>query len=102
MMKRAGSGCERADPNPQSGDRRKIFTEICRCLVGDAKVVILDEPTSAMTPREYQHFLKTIRTLRQRGISIIYISHHMEEIFEICDRITVLRDGKMGSDFPDQ
>ncbi len=47
-----------------------------------------------MTPREYQHFLKTIRTLRQRGISIIYISHHMEEIFEICDRITVLRDGK--------
>lgn len=94
MMKELDLDVDVRTPIRKVGIGEKFFTEICRCLVGDAKVVILDEPTSAMTPREYQHFLKTIRTLRQRGISIIYISHHMEEIFEICDRITVLRDGK--------
>ena len=81
-------------PVSRMGIGERFFTEICRCLVSDAKVVILDEPTSAMTPKEYKHFLKTIRTLRNRGISIIYISHHLDEIFEICDRVTVLRDGK--------
>lgn len=81
-------------PVSQMGIGERFFTEICRCLVGDAKVVILDEPTSAMTPKEYNHFLKTIKTLRERGISIIYISHHLDEIFEICDRVTILRDGK--------
>lgn len=81
-------------PVSQMGIGEKFFTEICRCLVGDAKVVILDEPTSAMTPREYNHFLKTIKTLRERDISIIYISHHLDEVFEICDRVTILRDGK--------
>lgn len=78
----------------QVGIGEKFFTEICRCLVGHAKIVILDEPTSAMTPTEYKHFLKAIQILKERGISIIYISHHLDEIFEICDRVTVLRDGK--------
>ncbi len=81
-------------PVSQLGIGERFFTEICRCLVGDAKIVILDEPTSAMTPKEYKHFLTTIKTLRERGISIIYISHHLDEIFDICDRVTVLRDGK--------
>ena len=81
-------------PVSQMGIGERFFTEICRCLVGEAKIVILDEPTSAMTPKEYNHFLKTIRTLRERGISIIYISHHLDEVFEICDRVTILRDGK--------
>ncbi len=76
------------------GIGERFFTEICRCLVGDAKIVILDEPTSAMTPKEYRHFLKTIKALREREISIIYISHHLDEIFDICDRVTVLRDGQ--------
>ena len=76
------------------GIGEKFFTEISRCLVSNARVVILDEPTSAMTPKEYSHFLKTIKTLRERGISIIYISHHLDEIFDICDRITILKDGQ--------
>jgi len=73
----------------------QFFTEICRCLVGNAKTVIMDEPTSAMTPNEYAQFLKTIDLLRQRGISVIYISHRLDEIFEICDAVTILRDGKI-------
>lgn len=73
----------------------QFFTEICRCLVGNAKTVIMDEPTSAMTPNEYAQFLKTIDLLRHRGISIIYISHRLDEIFEICDAVTILRDGRI-------
>ena len=53
------------------GIGERFFTEICRCLVGDAKIVILDEPTSAMTPKEYRHFLKTIKALRE--LSLIHI-----------------------------
>jgi ribose transport system ATP-binding protein len=76
------------------GIGQQFFTEICRCLVGDAKIVIMDEPTSAMTPVEYAHFLMTIKLLRNRNISIIYISHRLDEIFEICDSVTILRNGK--------
>ena len=94
MMKELELDVDVQSPVSNMGIGERFFTEICRCLVSDAKVVILDEPTSAMTPKEYAHFLKTIRTLRNRNISIIYISHHLNEIFEICDRVTVLRDGK--------
>lgn len=72
----------------------QFFTEICRCLLGNAKIVIMDEPTSAMTPIEYEYFLKTIQKLREQNISVIYISHRLDEIKDICDRITILRDGK--------
>ena len=77
------------------GIGEQFFTEICRCMVGNAKTVIMDEPTSAMTPNEYRNFLKTIKLLREKGISVIYISHRLDEIFEICDSVTVLRDGKI-------
>jgi len=77
------------------GIGQQFFTEICRCLVSDAKIVIMDEPTSAMTPVEYEHFLATIKLLRNRNISIIYISHRLDEIFEICDSVTILRNGKV-------
>ena len=77
------------------GIGQQFFTEICRCLVSDAKIVIMDEPTSAMTPVEYEHFLATIKLLRNRNISIIYISHRLDEIFQICDTVTILRNGKL-------
>lgn len=67
--------------------------EICKALMADAKVIIMDEPTAALTQRETQILFEVIHNLRERGVSIVYISHRMEEIFELCDRITVLRDG---------
>ena len=76
------------------GVGQKYFTEICRCLVRDAKIVIMDEPTSAMTTSEFEAFLKIVNTLKEKGISIIYISHKLDEVFKICDTVTVLRDGK--------
>lgn len=67
--------------------------EICKALMNDAKVIIMDEPTAALTEKETHTLFEVITNLKKQGVSIIYISHRMEEIFEICDRITVMRDG---------
>ena len=64
-----------------------------------AKIVIMDEPTSAITEREVENLFGHIRKFREEGVAVIYISHKMDEIFQICDHITVLRDGELvGSD----
>lgn len=68
--------------------------EICKALLVDAKVIIMDEPTAALTQSETAALFDVIENLKKRGVSIVYISHRMEEIFELCDRITVLRDGQ--------
>lgn len=69
------------------------MVEICKALMADAKVIIMDEPTAALTQSETVALFKVIESLRNKGVSMVYISHRMEEIFELCDRITVLRDG---------
>ncbi|MDM5277831.1 sugar ABC transporter ATP-binding protein [Paenibacillus silvae] len=68
--------------------------EIAKALMTDAKVIIMDEPTAALTEREIQKLFEVIRSLQKNGVSIVYISHRMEEIFTICDRITIMRDGR--------
>ena len=70
------------------------MVEICKALMADAKVIIMDEPTAALTASETRGLFEVINSLRKKGVSILYISHRMEEIFELCDRITVLRDGE--------
>ena len=67
--------------------------EILKAMSTRPKVLILDEPTSSLTSVEVEHLFKNIRRLKEEGISFIYISHHLKEIFEIADRVTVLRDG---------
>jgi len=67
--------------------------EIARALGHNSGIVIMDEPTSAISDREIEALFAAIRTLAQRGVAVIYISHKMDEIFSIADRITVLRDG---------
>lgn len=68
--------------------------EIAKTLLNDVKVLIMDEPTAALTDSEIQMLFQIINRLKAEGVSIVYISHRMEEIFQICDRITVMRDGK--------
>ncbi|MFC7440851.1 sugar ABC transporter ATP-binding protein [Laceyella putida] len=68
--------------------------EIAKALMANAEVIIMDEPTAALTEREIEKLFEVIDSLRTEGVSIVYISHRMEEIFAICDRITVMRDGK--------
>ncbi|TLU99587.1 sugar ABC transporter ATP-binding protein [Dyadobacter luticola] len=70
------------------------MVEIAKAISNNAKVVIMDEPTSAISDKEVATLFSIIRSLRESGVSIIYISHKMDEIFEISDRITVFRDGK--------
>ncbi len=70
------------------------LVEIAKALTLDCRVLILDEPTAALTETEAQQLFSIIRDLKSNGISIIYISHRMAEIFSLCDRVTVLRDGR--------
>ena len=70
------------------------MVEVAKALSLEARIIIMDEPTSALTEQEIKELFKTIKQLKEKGVSIIYISHRLEEIFEIGDRVTVLRDGK--------
>ncbi|WP_043202457.1 sugar ABC transporter ATP-binding protein [Paraburkholderia acidipaludis] len=68
--------------------------EIAKALSGELKLLVLDEPTAALAPSDAGRLLEIVRGLRARGVGIVYISHRLEEVFAIADRITVLKDGK--------
>ena len=70
------------------------IVEICKALVLNAKIIVMDEPTSSLTEHEVKQLVTFIRRLKERGLTILYVSHKMEEVFHICDTISVLRDGK--------
>ncbi|MFL6556489.1 MAG: sugar ABC transporter ATP-binding protein, partial [Bacillus sp. (in: firmicutes)] len=70
------------------------MTEIAKALSQEAKILVMDEPTSSLTKNETEVLFHFINKLKAKGYSIIYISHRMDEIFQICDRITILRDGR--------
>jgi ribose transport system ATP-binding protein len=67
--------------------------EIARALSGQGRILVLDEPTATLTPREADHLFTQIHALKAQGMTLIYVSHHLGEIFALCDRITVLRNG---------
>src|SRR5690606_25422159 len=70
------------------------LVEIARALVLDSRLIVFDEPTSSLTERDVQHLVTAIRELKASGVGVIYISHFLEEVREICDDYTVLRDGQ--------
>ncbi len=70
------------------------MVEIAKAISYDASLIIMDEPTSAITDREVAHLFRMIRALKEKGVSIIYITHKMDEVFQIADDITVFRDGR--------
>lgn len=75
------------------------IVEIVKAISKKAKIIIMDEPTSALNAKEVIFLFKLINNLKEKGITIIYISHHLEEVFKIADRITVLRDGNYVDSF---
>lgn len=92
-----------ADLDPSIDPRAPIKTlkvaqqqvvEIARALLEDARVIAMDEPTSSLTPAEFDRLADLIKALSQRGVSVIYVSHKMNEVFRVCQRATILRDGK--------
>jgi ABC-type sugar transport system, ATPase component len=85
------------DPNTEAGDLtmpEQQLVEIARALGAAAKVVIMDEPTASLSEEDTQNLFAVIRQLRNEGVGIIYISHRLEELPLIADRVTVLRDGQ--------
>lgn len=76
------------------------IVEIAKALSQDARLIVMDEPSAALTPQEVERLFEIIRDLKQRGIGVIYISHRLDEIFEIADRVLVLRDGKPAGQAP--
>lgn len=70
------------------------IVEIAKALAQDAKILVMDEPSATLTPQEVQGLFRIIEDLKKQGISIIYITHRLDEIFEICDRVYILRDGE--------
>lgn len=77
------------------GAAQKQMVEIARAVLQNARVIIFDEPTASLTPEEKHHFFALIQRLKARGVSIIFISHALEEALQIADRITILRDGEL-------
>lgn len=76
----------------QMGERQLV--EIARCLVMQTRILVLDEPTSSLTQKEVETLFGLMRRLKKQGIAIIFISHRLDEVFEICDRLTIMRDGE--------
>ncbi len=72
---------------------KQQIIEIAKAISSNAELIVMDEPTAALTDREIETLFETIKALQAKGVSFVYISHRMEEIFSICDRITILRDG---------
>ena len=78
--------------NLGSGEQKTI--EIARAFIQESKIMVLDEPTASFSQKETDHLLGIIKMLSGEGISVIYISHHLDEVFKIADRVTVIRDGQ--------
>jgi ABC-type sugar transport system ATPase subunit len=86
------------DPRTPAGERRvgdQQLIEIAKAVSLEAEILIMDEPTSALTEAEVDRLYRVIARLRERGVTILYISHKMDEVFRLADRITVLRDGRL-------
>lgn len=90
-------GFAEIDPRMRAGDlpvALQQVVEICKALSRESKTIVFDEPTAVLTHHETRKLFKLINDLRDRGVCIIYISHRLEEIFELCNRVTVLKDGE--------
>lgn len=95
---------EDIDPDARLGTLsigKRQMVEIGKALLRDARIIAFDEPTSSLSARETETLKRIIAELRADGRAILYVSHRMEEVFAICDSVTVLRDGRHVADYPD-
>src|SRR4029077_15267499 len=73
---------------------QRQMVEICKALLQDAQIIALDEPTSSLSHRETEILFRLVKDLRAHGKTLIYVSHRLDEIFELCDAATIFRDGR--------
>ena len=95
LFRRLGMTVNLTQPMKNMSVSQRQMCEIAKAISYNAKVIVLDEPTSSLMAQEVDKLFQMMRKLKSEGISLIYISHKMDEIFEICDDVSVLRDGKM-------
>jgi len=95
VLDRLGVSIDVRAPVSRLSVAQKQMVEIAKAISAQAKLIVMDEPSATLTERELARLFELIRQLRAEGVSIIYISHRLEEIFEIADRVTVLRDGQL-------
>jgi D-xylose transport system ATP-binding protein len=93
-LDRVGLSVDPDRPVRELGIGQQQTVEIAKALLKDARILVLDEPTAALTHADAQKLLGLLDELRKRGVSCIYISHRLEEVFQVADRVTVLRDGR--------
>lgn len=94
VMKELGQEVDVRKPCGNFGMGIQQMVEIAKAVLIDAKLIIMDEPTSSLGEKEVVQLMKTVRTLKEKGVAIIFVSHKLEELFELCDRVTVMRDGE--------
>lgn len=94
IMKSLGLDVDVQKPAGSYGMGVQQMIEISKALLTNARCIIMDEPTSSLSEKEVLQLMKTCRDLRKRGIGILFVSHKLEELFQLCDRITVIRDGE--------
>ena len=95
LFRRLGMTVDLDQPMRTMSVSQRQMVEIAKAISYNAQVIVLDEPTSSLMSQEVEKLFGMMRMLKEQGISLIYISHKMDEIFEICDEISVLRDGKL-------
>lgn len=95
LFRRLGMTVDLSVPMRRMSVSERQMCEIAKAISYNAKVIVLDEPTSSLMAREVDKLFQMIRSLKKQGISLVYISHKMDEIFQICDDVAVLRDGKL-------
>ncbi len=93
IFARLGVSIDLSVPIRELSVAQQQFVEIGKALSLEARILILDEPTATLTPAEAEHLFAIMRDLKKQGVAMIFISHPPGRIFEVCDRITVLRDG---------
>ena len=94
VMQSLGQDVDPTLPAGSFGMGVQQMVEIAKAVLINAKMIIMDEPTSSLGEKEVEQLLKTCRDLKARGIGIMFVSHKLEELFELCDRVTVIRDGQ--------
>lgn len=94
IMESLGQKIDPRKPCGTFGMGIQQMVEIARAIILDAKIIIMDEPTSSLGEKEVHQLMNTLRALKDRGITILFVSHKLEELFEICDCVTVMRDGE--------
>lgn len=94
MLREVGAELDVDQPIAHLTTGQEQMVQIAAALGTDAKAIIMDEPTSSLSARESEHLFQLLRDLKRRNVTVIYVSHRMEEIFQLCDSITVLRDGR--------